>query len=62
MTFRDEAALFIVKGVTDGELGLADITVCWEVRGLSLHLNVINITAICTSKSLLVVLVKDMAE
>ena len=35
MTLRDEAALFIVKGVTDQELGLAAITVCGEVRGLN---------------------------
>ena len=34
VTRRDEAALFAVKGVTDGELGLSAITVCWEVRGL----------------------------
>ena len=34
VTRRDEAALFTVKGVTDRELGLAAITVCWEVRGL----------------------------
>ena len=34
MTGRDEAVLFAVKGVTDGELGLAAITVCWEVRGI----------------------------
>ena len=34
VTRHDEAALFAVKGVTDGELGLSAITVCWEVRGL----------------------------
>ena len=34
VTRRDEAALFPVKGVTDGELGLSAIAVCWEVRGL----------------------------
>ena len=34
MTRRDEAALFSVKVLTDGELVLAAITVCWEVRGL----------------------------
>ena len=32
VTRRDKATLFSVKGVTDGELGLAVITVCWEVR------------------------------
>ena len=31
---KGEAAFFIVKGVTDQELGLLAITVCWEVRGL----------------------------
>ena len=31
---HDEAALFSVKGVTDGELSLAAIAVCWEVRGI----------------------------
>ena len=34
VTRRDKAALFTVKGVTDQELGLAAITMCWEVRGL----------------------------
>ena len=34
VTRRDEADLFAVKGVTDGELGLAAITVCWEVQGI----------------------------
>ena len=34
VTRRDEAALFVVKGVTDGELGLTAITVCWEFRGI----------------------------
>ena len=34
MTRRDEAALFAVKGVTYGELGLAAIAVCREVWGL----------------------------
>ena len=34
VTRRDEAALFTFKGMTDQELGLAAITVCWEVRGL----------------------------
>ena len=29
---RNEADLFAVKVVTDGELGLAAVTVCWEVR------------------------------
>ena len=31
---RDVAALFAVKGVTDGELGLAATAVCWDVQGL----------------------------
>ena len=31
---RDEAALFTVKGVTDGEFGVASITMRWEVRGI----------------------------
>ena len=34
VTRRDEAALFTVKGVTDGEFGVASITMQWEVRGL----------------------------
>ena len=34
MTRHDEAALFVVKGVTDGELGLTYIAVCWDVQGL----------------------------
>ena len=34
VTRRDEATLFAVKGVTDGELGLEAVRVCWEVRGL----------------------------
>ena len=34
MTRRDEASLFSVKVVTDGELGLAAITVCCEIRGI----------------------------
>ena len=34
VTRRDEAALFAVKGLTDGELVLAEITVCWEVQEL----------------------------
>ena len=34
VTRRDEAALFEVKGVNDGELGLAAIVVCWQVQGL----------------------------
>ena len=34
LTRRDKAALFAVKVVTNGKLGLAAITVCWEVRGL----------------------------
>ena len=32
MTSRDEAALFTVKDVTDRELRLAAITVCWEFQ------------------------------
>ena len=32
VTCRDEAALFIVKGLTDRKLGLAAITVCGQVR------------------------------
>ena len=31
---RDKTALFAVKGVTDEELGLSAIVVCWEVRGI----------------------------
>ena len=34
VTHHDKAALFIVKGVTDRKLGMAAITVCWEVRGI----------------------------
>ena len=34
VTRCDKAALFAVKGVTDGELGLTEIAVCWEVWGL----------------------------
>ena len=34
VTRRGEAALFAVKGVTDVELGLTAIAVCWEVRGI----------------------------
>ena len=34
VTLRDKAALFTVKGVTDGKFGVAAITVRWEVRGL----------------------------
>ena len=34
VTLCDKAALFTVKGVTDRELGLAAITVCWEVWGI----------------------------
>ena len=34
VTCRNKFALFAVKGVTDEELGLAAITVCWEVQGL----------------------------
>ena len=34
VTRRDEAALFAVKGVTDGKFGVAAITVRWEVRGI----------------------------
>ena len=34
VTRRDKAALFAVKGVTDGALGLAAIAVCWEFQGL----------------------------
>ena len=34
VTRREEAALFTVKGVTDGEFGIASITMRWEVRGL----------------------------
>ena len=34
VTRRDKATIFTIKGVTDGELGLAAIVVCWEVRGI----------------------------
>ena len=34
VTRRDEAALFTVKGVTDGKFGVTAITVRWEVWGL----------------------------
>ena len=34
VTRRDEAALFAVKGVTDGKFGVEAITVRWEVRGI----------------------------
>ena len=34
VTRRDKAALFTVKGVTDGEFGVASITMQWEIRGL----------------------------
>ena len=34
LTRRDEAALFAVKGVTDGKFGVAAITVRLEFRGL----------------------------
>ena len=34
VTRRDKVDLFSVKGVTDAELGLADIAVCWEVWGI----------------------------
>ena len=34
MTRRDEAALFLVKGFTDIELGLAAVAVCREVCGI----------------------------
>ena len=34
MTRRDEAALFTVRGVTDGKFGVAAIKVRWEVQGL----------------------------
>ena len=34
MTRLEEAALFVVKGVNDGELGLTATAVCRNVRGL----------------------------
>ena len=34
VTRRDKAALFVVKGVNDGELGLAATAECREVPGL----------------------------
>ena len=40
---RDKAALFAVKGVTDGKFGVAAITVRWEVRGLQPFVSVIEI-------------------
>ena len=36
VTRRDEAAPFTVKGVTDGEFGVASISMGWEVRGIQL--------------------------
>ena len=34
---RDKAALLAVKGVTDRELGLTAVALCWEVRGAQGH-------------------------
>ena len=34
VTRRDKAAVFAVKGVTEGEFDLVSIVVCCEVRGI----------------------------
>ena len=34
VTRRDGAAIFVVNSMTDRELGLAAVVVCWEVRGI----------------------------
>ena len=39
VTRRDDAALFTVEGVTDLELGLAAITMCWDLNSLIIITN-----------------------